>query len=164
MGMELYRIKDKNYFRWSIHHWAAVLELAQGYGWEPKWTKKSEDSECDENYMQNVYQVVADEDAGAMAAALEKALPDIPGQEAIIYKTINPQICAEFNLSEPMTVDDYVRILLKRPKVDGPRMIVGGFFTTEIWETLNCFEKLAAVKSKLKDFIVYLRGGAFEIR
>lgn len=152
MGMDLIRVKDGAYFRWSIHYWRAVLELAQRYGWEPI---------CGADLQ--VSGIVSSEDAKAMAVALEKALPDIPSQEAIVDKTVNPQMCANIDLSAvrigPNNVESFLTELCRH----NPGMIVGGYFTPEVWDTMNCFEKLAVVKPKLEEFIAYLRAGSFQI-
>ena len=167
MGMDLYRVTDGAYFRWSLHYWEAVLDLAMRYGWRPVGTVSPQRAVVehiiwDGSYAANSGQTVTTEDAEMMAAALEKALPDIPSREAIVDKTANPESYVNTNLSsEPIRatdIKDYFRQLSKIYAV-----IVGGYFTPDTWDTLNCFEKLAAVKPKLKDFITYLRGGAFEI-
>lgn len=165
MGMDLYRLKDSAYFRWNIFEWKAVLELALRNGWQPMGTRKPSGPpvpmpEWDGNYVQNVYQVVVDQDAMAMATALEKGLLGMPGPEALVDKTANPESCVNMNsaLFRTGRIDNAIRQLSKICPV-----IVGDSFTLDTWDTLNCFEKLAALKPKLKNFIAYLRGGAFEI-
>ena len=86
-GENAYKIGDEA--RFGIDIWPVVLKLAQSYGWKPEGTqgpdyddpnlKMSDD--WDGNYLTNDGQIVTDDDAAALADALESALPDIPDHE-----------------------------------------------------------------------------------
>jgi hypothetical protein len=165
MGMDLYRVTDNTYFRWSVDYWPAVLELALHYGWKPISARGEGPTECVcehvGSYCKNDGRIVTCEDAKAIATALEKALPEVPSEEVIAKKKMNPDLFA--GVSFP---DEFPRYEIDRclaASSGGICMIVGGYFTPEVWQTLSCFEKLAVVKPKLKDFVTYLRGGGFEI-
>ena len=79
------------------HGWSKMLELAQQYGWQPKGTQPpllemeekevvtngSGDDDWDGNYSTNDRQRVSPEDAANIAAALGRALEDIPGHDVM---------------------------------------------------------------------------------
>jgi len=83
------------------HGWSKMLELAERYGWQPKGTQPpllemeeigvvtngSSDGDWDGNYFTNDRQRVSPEDAASLAAALERALEDIPDHDAMEDKT-----------------------------------------------------------------------------
>src|SRR4051812_296752 len=64
-------------FAFSNTTWPNMLALANQYGWEPQET----------NYFSNEGGLVCEEDAAALALALEKALDDIPDHDALAHKT-----------------------------------------------------------------------------
>jgi hypothetical protein len=72
----------------SKQFWAKALELAQLYGWEPLGTHPPSHldfyelcAEWDGRYLTNDGQLVKEEDAHSLAAALEQAMNDIPDEE-----------------------------------------------------------------------------------
>jgi hypothetical protein len=92
-------------FHFNIFGWEQALKLAELYGWEPAGTEapkrddpdEAEDPEDEEweevervwggGYCTNDGQWVSSEDAENLADALESALPDIPGHDALENKT-----------------------------------------------------------------------------
>jgi hypothetical protein len=75
--------------KFSGEAWIKALNLAMFYGWQPRGTRLSSVIECygfdieewdewDGTYLTNDGQTVIAEDALALAAALERALDDIP--------------------------------------------------------------------------------------
>lgn len=172
--MDLYRVKDKVYFRWSNHGWLAVLDLAERYGWQPIGTKPSElmkeswgEEMClnwNGRYDTNEYQIISDDDAGNMAAALERALPDIPDENALIDK------------GELRVLPKFLTCMTELGNLDGQELkhrlseleeqeCFTMAFSCEEWEALNILEKFAEnyYHQNLIDFIAYLRVGGCEI-
>ncbi len=148
MGMDLYRVKDQAYFRWANHFWFAVLDLAERYGWKP------------ENHILPTWgSTVSDEDAETMASALERAISDVPDEQAVADKKGNLIIDTVDQNMFPWQLPSYVDVA----SLLGGSFILGGGFTPRAWKKLNCFEKLAVAKPELKAFIAYLREGAFKI-
>lgn len=84
MGIDLRGAGGQLHF--SSQGWAKILELAHSHGWEPEGTLKpghlAEDESWDGTYFTSDYQKVTAEDASHLAEALEKALAEIPEQEA----------------------------------------------------------------------------------
>lgn len=73
--------------------WCAALELAHMYGWQPLGTHPGRNAgfnrldQWDGNYLTCDEQVVGEEDARQIAAALRQALDDIPDHDAMQHKT-----------------------------------------------------------------------------
>lgn len=141
--MDLYR-KDGAYFRWSRHHWVAMLDLAKQFGWIPTETISMKR--------------ITDTDAKNLAAALELALPDIPGHEALQGKRL-------IEVKETTTTDEFLDKLSNLNAKNGQNVgiVLGGGFAPEQWASLNLFERFAGMQSKLQDFVAYLRVGGCEI-
>jgi len=98
MSMSLYNHKLQDYFDASRTSWRNLLELAQTFGWEPEGTvlppeklpfpdigtsieelkKATKAINWCGTYYSNDFQIVTNEDAHAMAAALTKSLIHIP--------------------------------------------------------------------------------------
>ena len=91
MGYNL--IGAHNDFRVGSGTWGRILRVALDHGWEPagtlapnigshdengEWVPDDIGSAWDGTYFFNNYQIVTEEDAAALANALERALPDIP--------------------------------------------------------------------------------------
>jgi len=82
-------------FAVSLCTWQRVLTLAERYGWKPEGTAapdemaieaeiwKGDPAEWDGAYFPSYGQQVTESDAKNLAAALERALPDIPDYDAI---------------------------------------------------------------------------------
>ena len=147
MGYDLTNEKE-NYFRWNIWGWAEVINLALAYDQQPQGTKmdssRFENYEDYEDYKENhegAYfgndgQRVCAEDARAFSDALESSLDDIPDEK--------------LEKRESIPLDD--EFFKERAK---------------IWNQ----EKASLVirfsgesnKNYLRDFIKFLREGAFYI-
>ena len=98
MGMDLQGPGGS--FSWNIFQWGKLLDLAERYGWTPAGTLApdpdpvfddpgSPPAPWDGGYFWNDFQRVADADAANLAAAIERALPDIPDHDAMGHKTID---------------------------------------------------------------------------
>ena len=147
MGYDLSNVNGK-YFRWNMWGWAEVVNLALAYGWQPKGTEISqgrfENYEDYENfkeshggsYFGNDGQMVAEEDAEAFSDALESSLDDIPDEDIK-------------DRSNTIIDDSFMK---ERAKVWGQEKatLVTGFSGKEN-------------KDYLKDFISFLKDGAFYI-
>lgn len=79
--------------------WLAILGLAFRYGWRPKGTvepphwdfnpwSRSQPHWTGGDYFSTLGQKVSAEDAAAMAAALARAIPDIPSHDALGGKSL----------------------------------------------------------------------------
>jgi len=64
---------DGEHFRFEHSAWAPLLHVARLHGWQPQGVESDE-----QQYIVNVGQYVTAVDAGELAAALERALNDIP--------------------------------------------------------------------------------------
>jgi hypothetical protein len=71
-----------------LRGWRLMLAVAELYGWNPVGTKRNDvwwdgpvGGEWDGAYLPAVGQLITREDANALAAALERALPDIPDHD-----------------------------------------------------------------------------------
>lgn len=167
MSMDLVSAGEKNsHFHLTGLGWDRVLSLAHQYGWEPRGTRpgapaymycmtEAEEKELDQNwngnYVTNDGEIVTPEDAAAMAAALEKALDDIPEHNAARHK--------EMTLAESMAEQGCPpdRIAQMNPAVANMLIIRGV-------ETMNNFEFFSGqTKDVLIRFIAFCREGAFEI-
>ena len=80
MGMDLLGEKQKFRLNWS--GWTDILELANNHGWKPKGTKapkfRGNCKNWDGSYFCNSWQLVTKKDAENIAAALKKALKEMP--------------------------------------------------------------------------------------
>ena len=85
-------------FSFHTRAWQLVLTLGQWYGWQPAGTRAPDPAYFDDapvdpadwdgRYFPPAGQVVTAEDARALADALERALPDLPDDDALTGKTI----------------------------------------------------------------------------
>jgi hypothetical protein len=137
MGFDLYSLSDESYFRWNMWGFPPIRFLGELYGWEPMGTIVQIEGEEEEGcwYETNDGQIVCKEDAKNWAKALEKAIPDIP----IVAKEDTTQFLN----------DEYMkrRSAIWRKEKDA---IMKEFDTEDSVEYI-------------KDFIVFLRKGAFRI-
>ena len=70
----------------NLQTWQRMLNLARNYGWQPGINNL-------EDYCFRPGQIVREADGLALAAALERALPDIPGHQAVaVASSTNPAI------------------------------------------------------------------------
>lgn len=165
MGMDLYRVKDGAYFRWSRRHWLVVLSLAEKYGWQPAGTEepiRELERGGDGGYTANGYQIITGEDAANLVTALEEVLPDIPNISALDGKTVpwpgrsksTPIIrISSLDLEQLEQLADEALYPVSESRA----------VTLKQWNNLNEFERLAGLQNKIKDFIDYLRVGGCEI-
>jgi len=146
-----YDLSNKNRgFRWNMWGWAEVINLGLAYGWQPKGTEMDIDISCFENYEDyenykehhdgsyfgNSGQIVCAEDAKAFSDALESSLDDIPDERVDKRETI--------------PIDD--AFMKERAKIwNQEQSALVSRFSGE------------SNKNYLKDFISFLREGAFAI-
>ena len=147
MGYDLTNENNK-YFRWNMWGWAEVINLALAYDWKPQGTQIDKGifenykdyEEFQENYggeyFGNNGQKVLAEDAKAFSDALESSLDDIPDERVEERDTI--------------PIDD--KFLKERAKIWNQEQSA---LVTRFSGESN--------KSYLKDFIEFLRDGAFYI-
>lgn len=132
------------------------------YGWQPISPTGEKPIKCTceniETYLRNDGRVVTNEDAKALATALENGLPDIPDEKTITHK--KEEVGIQDMLKETqLTIFDLDLVVV----LPGPGLLIGCQFDEKNWDKMNLFEKLAGAQSKIRDFITYLRGGGFEI-
>jgi hypothetical protein len=91
MSYDLFNPSTEICRKFSKQHWAKALELARMYGWQPMGTLSPSEHNFYEigadwsgTYLTNDGQMVKAEDAYSLAAALEKALDDIPDDKVKI--------------------------------------------------------------------------------
>ena len=141
----------------SPQFWAKALELAGLYGWTPMGTCPPSDldfsqlgAEWDGRYLTNDGQTVKAEDARSLAAALERALDEIPDENPRI--DWNSVSWADDDLPEWLSPDE--REFMEEELQDGLLDILG----------TSPFEYFAGdEKRHLKAFIRFCRLGSFEI-
>lgn len=105
MTLELINATTSLSRKYSRQFWGKALELARSYGWKPLGTQPpiipgfhSLKTLWDGTYMTNDAQTVAAADARSLAAALTKALDDIPDTGAA--PEWNPKLWVEDDLPE----------------------------------------------------------------
>jgi len=74
---------DGERFRFGHCAWAPLLQVARLHGWRPQGVESGSRLAPDEQYVENMGQHITAVDAGELAAALERALDDIPEHEAV---------------------------------------------------------------------------------
>jgi len=74
---------DGERFRLEHFAWAPLLQVARLHGWQPQGVEAESRLSLDEQSIVNMGQHVTAVDAGELAAALERALDDIPEHETI---------------------------------------------------------------------------------
>jgi hypothetical protein len=141
----------------SRQSWAKALELARSYGWRPKGTRLPYaydlyqlNVEWDGRYLTNDGQIVKAEDAYSLAAALEKALNDIPDTNVKI--DWNPELWDKDDLPEWLSPDE--RAIIEEGLQDGLLDTMG---------THPCEFFAGDEKQYLIEFIRFCRLGSFEI-
>lgn len=150
----------------GVQDWHFVVEIAEDYGWKPEGTVFDElpegsfifgDGDDPEEYVRgeieeyflrdyfsNDGQWVTDEDAEALAAALESALEDIPNSDAIGHK-------------DP-------RNAWPRRVAKWCQLMPGGEPVPTLRETISAPEWFSGERKKqLVAFIAFCRAGGFEI-
>lgn len=141
----------------SRQFWAKALELAQFYGWKPLGTRPPSHldfyelcAEWDGRYLTNDGQTLKEEDARSLAAALERALNDIPDEDLTTdWKSI---FQLEDGLPEWLSPEE--KEFIEEELQDGLLDIMG----------TNPREYFAGgEKRHLKQFIRFCRLGSFEI-
>ena len=158
MSYELVNLSTEICRTFSRQSWAKALELARIYGWQPLGTKPPSmidfyelGAEWSGTYLTNDGQVVKAEDARSLAAALEKALVDIP--ETRHPGDWSPSFWLEDDL--PEWLSPYEKEIIEETLQDGLLDIMGthpvNFFAGE-------------EKRYLVAFIRFCRLGSFEIQ
>lgn len=139
--------------KFSRQFWSKAMDLAELYGWQRLGTHaplmhdfQKLGAEWDGNYLTNDGQIVGSEDALSLAAALEKALGDIPDAKAHIDWSAN--FWVEDDLPEWLTPEE--RGMLE----DGLLDFIGT-------PPLEFFA--GAEKHQLKQFMRFCRLGSFVV-
>jgi hypothetical protein len=175
MGFDLISRDSKEDFRFNIHSWPRVLNLAYEYGWKPAGTEitmniydldgksfKKSQREWSGSYMFNDYQEVTKEDASNLAAALQMALVDIP-DERITHRWDTENILVvegEDNLIKSLT---HAYCELPHERVLNPK--------AKEEETCNELDKIELLtyfsgkiwKCKIGEFVQFCQKSAFVI-
>ena len=156
----------KGTFHFDLADWHCVVELAEDNGWKPAGTVFDEppaepiifgcgdDPEAHEraeredrflrDYFSNDGQMVTDEDAEALAAALERSLPDIPDHDAIGHKDKRNVL--------PRRIAKFIHIMPGLEPSPAPE------------ETISAQEWFSGErKQRLVEFIAFCRAGGFNI-
>lgn len=141
----------------SRQFWAKALELAQLHGWQPLGTRPPSQldlyelgAEWDGRYLTNDGQTVKAEDALALAAALERSLDDIPGDN--IPMDWDSLFREEDDLPEWLSPEE--REFIEEELQDGLLDVMG---------TSPLAYFAGDEKRYLKEFIRFCRLGSFEI-
>lgn len=157
MSFELVNQSTEISRKFSRQSWAKALELARSYGWQPRGTQAPPgmdffqlEAEWNGTYMTNDGQVVKAEDAHSLAAALERALVDIP--EVGRHVDWSPKSWADDDLPEWLSPAE--KELIEEELQDGLLDIMG----TDPTEYFAGNEK-----RYLTDFIRFCRLGSFEL-
>ena len=173
MGMDL--SGKGGYFRFSNYGWRAALELAHEHGWEPAGTvppkftvyaldgvtvdevrtraERQSYANWSGGYFTNDYQVVSDEDAANIAAALERALDDVPDESGgdHLLTPAQHQAYQRGELSEEK-FNEVLKPIVERRAASLSQIPP----QTPTWY-------FAGEKDYLREFITFCRAGAFFI-
>ena len=76
-------------FHLSASAWSDALELALIAGWKPAGTKLPTNPRWSGICNSNDCQTVTADDANTLAEALNRAMPDIPGHDAVEHKLVD---------------------------------------------------------------------------
>ncbi len=157
MSYELFNPYTAICRKFSRQFWSKALDLAELYGWQPLGTQPPSvydfhqlNAEWDGTYFTNDGQMIKAQDASSLAAALEKALEDIP--DANPRMDWNLKLWLEDDLPEWLSPDE--RELIDDGLKDSLLDIMG----------VNPLEYFAGdEKYNLKRFIRFCRLGNFII-
>jgi hypothetical protein len=157
MSYELINLSTEVCRTFSSQFWTKALELARGYGWQPKGTRPPShlnfhelNADWQGTYLTNDGQLVKAEDAFLLAAALEKSLDHI--SDTNIQIDWNSEFLIEDDLPEWLSPDE--RAMIEEALQDGLLDIMG----------VHPLEFFAGdEKRHLKEFIRFCRLGSFEI-
>lgn len=157
MSYELVNLSTSICRRFSRQSWVKALELAALYGWQPRGTQPQSILDLQElgvewtgTYLTNDGQVVKAEDAHSLAAALERALDDIPDARASFNWS------SKFWLEDdlPAWLSPHERAMIEEGLQDGLLDTMG----------IHPFDFFAgSEKRHLIDIIRFCRLGSFEI-
>ena len=144
--------------KFSGEAWVKALNLAMAYGWQPMGTRLAsvieyyglDSEEWDGTYLTNDGQTVIAKDALALAAALERALDDIPDFSIEIHRVEETEKKNEL----PETLSPVERAVLEA----GLEAHLLGLLEIHPFEYFSGDEKLHLV-----DFIKFCRLGSFTI-
>ena len=157
---------EQGHMDFNIWNWSKILTLAQQYGWQPMGTKTPEsipelgiewkegEWEKNPNYVTNDRQGVTSEDAANIAAALERALADIPDHDAYQDKRVVNHGPAD-TASTFERFSDEICTSLNRQL--GTKICN----TAMAHNTLEWFSGQG--KEKVKEFIAFCKTGGFNI-
>jgi hypothetical protein len=157
MSYHLFSKETNKHKKFSKVSWPKVLELAKFYDWEPLGTRPPQifdfygipPDDWDGNYLTNDEQTVMNEDALALAIALEDSLDDIPDFNIEIDRSANNQIAD--NLPEWLTPWE-TAMINDALEIQSPAM------------NIHPFEYFAGnEKQRLMEFIEFCRLGSFHI-
>ena len=111
MSYELFNPHTTISRKFSRQFWSKALDLAELYGWQPIGTEPPSthdfhelNAEWDGTYLTNDGQTIRASDAYSLAAALEKALEDIP--DAKTEMDWNPKLWMEDDFPEWLSPDE----------------------------------------------------------
>ena len=129
-----------------VRSWQFMLALAERYGWQPRGTEPPEEDategglwhdDWDGRYVPICGQSVTEQDARALADALERALRDIPGHDALtgeVETGPNPwrwfdtaSVRAEVNVLETIrgeSIKDVLEMFIEHFREDGGLLLV----------------------------------------
>ena len=148
-----------NYFRWNIWGWPQILGLAEKYGWRKHGTvvKTSQgfrDNNWEGSYFSNDGQIVGGKDALAMADALVDALPYVYGETPSVAP-IDAGVV--INIDEEDAAAAASTEKLKEFGQEASIIMSGNK------EVPSPEAELAGCQDYIKEFITFLRRGAFQI-
>jgi hypothetical protein len=148
MTIELYRTDGESFQLEYFGIWEKLLALAHIYGWQPAgtdqplmWQDDADTGRWSGGYDHYLGEQVRDEDAQALADALERALPDLPD----------------------VTMPDRV-FETEMEEIDREGQISISYYIIEPNTALNLFEVFGGqYKQELMAFINFCRQGGFQI-
>ena len=157
MSYELVNLSTEISRKFSRQTWAKALELARVSGWEPRGTTVpcthdlyELNADWSGTYMTNDGQVVKAEDARSLAAALERALDQIP----------DAGVCFDWDPNR-WRDDDLPDWLSPEEKEFIEEALQDGLLDTIATDPFEFFA--GDEKRHLKEFIRFCRLGSFEI-
>jgi len=175
MSIDLCR--EQGHMGFNIWNWSKILTLAQQYGWQPMGTKTPEsipelgiewkegEWEKDPNYVTNDRQGVTSEDAANIAAALERALADIPDHDAYQDKRVVNQGPTDTASPFERFSDKICTALIRGLPAMEIRIFrddrAVGWNTVMAHNTLEWFSGQG--KEKVQEFIAFCKTGGFTI-
>ena len=138
-------------FRFNTTDWSQLMELARMYGWVPRGTLARRDQPGPGGDDSNVYQSVTADEAADLAAALERALPEVRDYNVFERKPLPPWEDVVLR-----AIDGLTRAVYVDPDSE--------FNSTTDDLTLEPFEYFSGGrKQSVSDFIAFCRAGGFVV-